>query len=71
MSNLIIDKFPWNDPLLQHVQFLDFEKRKTCSFESIQYFLTRFSELLPSEHIDEVYDEFRLYQSLPAIPEEL
>ena len=57
-----------NHPLLQHV---DFEKRKTCSFESIQYFLTRFSEVLTSEHTDEINGEFRLYQSLPAIPEEL
>ena len=67
----IVDKFAWNDPLLKHVQFVDFEKRKICTFESVQYFLTRFSQLLPSEHTDEVYDEFRLYQSLPEIPPEL
>ena len=36
-----------------------------------QYFLTRFSEVLTSEHTDEINGEFRLHQSLPAIPEEL
>jgi hypothetical protein len=35
------------------------------------YFLAWFFELLPSEHTDEINDEFRLYQSLTAIPEEL
>ena len=39
--------------------------------DSVQYFLTQFSQLLPSEHADEVYDEFRLYQNLPAIPPEI
>ena len=67
----VVDKFPWDDELLQHACFIDFEKRKTCSFLSVEYFLRRFSQLLPSEHADEVYDEFRLYQSLPAIPPEI
>ena len=56
----IVNKFPWDDALLLHACFVDFEKRKTCSFHSVQYFLERFSQLLPSHLADEVYDEFRL-----------
>ena len=67
----IVGKFPWDDALLQHACFVDFEKRKTCSFHSVEYFLERFSQLLPSEHADDIYDEFRLHQSLPALPPEI
>ena len=66
-----INKFPWDDALLRHACFVDFEKWKTCSFHSVQYFLERFSQLLPSQLADEVYDEFCLYQSLPALPPEI
>ena len=42
----IVDKFAWNDPLLKHVQFVDFEKRKnvplsrfsTFSRDSLNYY---------------------------------
>ena len=30
----IVNKFPWDDALLLHA-FVDFEKRKTCSFHSV------------------------------------
>ena len=67
----VVDTFPWDDEHLQHACFIDFEKRKTCSFLSVEYFLRWFSQHLPSEHADEVYNEFHLYQSLPAIPPEI
>ena len=35
----IVSKFPWDDALLRHACFVDFEKWKTCSFHSVQYFL--------------------------------
>ena len=33
----VVDNFPWDDELLQHACFIDFEKRKTCSFLSVEY----------------------------------
>ena len=42
-----------------------------CSFDLVQYFLSRFPQHLPADIADDVYDEFRLYQSLPAIPADL
>ena len=35
----IVKKSPWIDELLQHATFVAFNKRKVCSFESVQYFL--------------------------------
>ena len=66
----LVGKFPWDDEILQHASFIDFEKRKSCSFTSVEYFVGRFTQLLPF-NVDELYDEFRLYQSLPDIPPEV
>ena len=52
------------------LSFIDFEKRKSCSFSSVEYFVGRFTQLLLF-NVDELYDEFRLYQSLPDIPPEV
>ena len=70
-ASYIVRKFPWSDELLQHATFVDFSKRKVCSFESVRYFLSRFPQHLPSENADSIYDEFRLYQNLQAIPADI
>ena len=67
----IVKQFPWNDELLQHATFVNFNNRKMCTVESVQYFLSRFSQHLPSDNADDTYDEFRLYQSLQAIPADI
>ena len=64
-------KFLWHDEFLQHARFADFEKRKQHEFHAVEYFLARFPQHLLVEQADQVYDKFRLYQSLPDVPPEL
>lgn len=71
-ASYVADKFLWDDPVLKHACFVDFEKRKSISFESVEYFISRFPEHCPQgDHADEVYDEFRVYQSLQDIPPDI
>ena len=57
--------------VLKHCCFVDFENRKV-SFQSVEYFVFRFPEHCPPpHHRDELYDECRVYQSLPAIPQDV
>ena len=68
----IAHKFLWDDPVLIHSCFVDFEKRKNVSFQSVEYFITRFPEHCPpADRTDELYDEYRVYQCLPAIPHDI
>ena len=61
--------FLWNDPALEHTCFVDLKKQKDVSFLSVEYFTSRFPEHCPpAGHTNEPYDEFCVYQSLPAIP---
>ena len=50
---------------------MDFQKRKSCDFSSVEYFLNRFSQHLSTEQADSIYDKFRLYQGLSEIPPEI
>ena len=70
-ASYIVEKFPWNDELIQHASFADLKKRELCSFDSVQYFLSRFPQHLPADAADDVYDEFCIYQTLPATPADL
>ena len=68
----ITHKFLWGDPVLEHSCFVDFQKRKKVSFQSVEYFLSRFPEHCPpADRTDELYDEYRVYQCLPEIPKQL
>ena len=40
-------------------------------FPTVEYFLSWFSQHLPSEQVDDVYDEVWLYQSLADVPLEI
>lgn len=72
-ASYLTRKFSWNDPVLQHAQFVVFQKRKSVSFQSVEYFMTRFPQHCqpPANRIDDVYDEFCVYQSLQALPQEV
>ena len=37
-----IQKLPLNEPLLEHATFVDFKKRETSNFVSVQYFVQRY-----------------------------
>ena len=66
-----MNKFNWIDEVLINARFVDFHKRKSCSFTSVEYFLYRFSQHLPISQADSMFDEFRLYQGLSAMPSEI
>ena len=70
-SHYLVNKFNWNDEVLINARFVDFHKRKSCSFTSVEYFLNRFSQHLPILQADSMFDEFRLYQGLSAMPSEI
>ena len=40
-ASYIVHKFLWNDPIIEHSCFVDFEKRKSVSFQSVKYFVSR------------------------------
>ena len=54
-THYICNKFSWDDEVLKNSFFVDFEKRKLCTFACVEYFLTRFNEHLPSNHADSIY----------------
>ena len=69
----IIAKFPLTDELLLHARFVDFENRESAEFKNVEYFMTRYIEVLAFDlkQVDKVYDEFVAYQMLEKsdIPE--
>lgn len=34
-----VNKFPWNDPVLQNSTFVNFKKRETCEISAVEYFV--------------------------------
>ena len=45
--NYIIDTYPMTDEVLHHARFLNFDKRLSIGFDSIEFFVGRFPFLLP------------------------
>ena len=39
-SSSIAHKFLWDDPVLKHACFVDVEKRKNVSFQSVEYLIS-------------------------------
>ena len=61
----ILQKFPFSDNLLKHAKFLNFEKRSSCHFFDIEYFIDRYKDVsILSDISDDLYDEFVNYQLL-------
>ena len=60
----VLSKFPITDELLKHARWINVQKRSQAKWESVEYFLSRFKSALNTVNIDEMYDEFRDYQSL-------
>ena len=62
----IIAKFPLRDDVLQHAKFVDFDKRQSCHFSDISYFMDHYQIVLgfSSNVSDRVFDEFVEYQLL-------
>ncbi|EDO46688.1 predicted protein [Nematostella vectensis] len=51
--------FPLKDPLLKHAEFLNFHERANQTFDSVQFFISKFPTLEAA-----MYDEFCAYQAL-------
>lgn len=68
-THYLCSKFPLEDEVLKNAAFVDFERRKSCTFASVEYFLTRLRNTF--RLADTVYDEFVMFQSLPDIPSEI
>ena len=60
----VLSKFPITDELLKHARWINVQKRSQAKWESVEYFLSRFQSALNTVNIDEMYDEFRDFQSL-------
>lgn len=66
----ILKKFPFKDPLLKHATVADVSKRRKAEFDSVVYLVTRFpfivgeekGEEVPPEKMDQLRNEFLLYQ---------
>ena len=75
----ILATYPLKDDVLKHAKFIDFERRKRCTFQSVEYFVSLFPHLdslkAPKE-MELLQEEFVSYQLLhdseipPAIWEE-
>ena len=59
-------KLPFHDPTIHNAKFLNFEKREECTFSDVEYFCSRYSELLnfTSAQMDKLQEEFFHYQLL-------
>ena len=64
--NYAKEHLPFNDPVLKHAKFVDFGKRMQASFESVEYFVKRYKDILHFDpaKFDSLYDEFVAYQLL-------
>lgn len=66
----IVTKFPLNDELLLHAEVVDPQLREHKTFESLEYFINRFSCLLPDRSLEtQLEQEFALYQVEELTPE--
>ena len=56
----ILEKFPFNDDLLKHARFLNFDKRSNCPFLDIEYFANCYKNVHSIEASDDLYVSFKL-----------
>ena len=68
-----VKKLPFDDSFLSNARFINFEKRDECTFDSVEFFCGKYSNLLqltPAQ-MDRLQEEFTDYQLLDesTIPE--
>ena len=70
-----LKKFPFDDLVLKHAKFLNFEKREDCTFDNIEYICDNFHNVLDftAVEMDKLQEEFTMYQLLEwsTIPESI
>lgn len=64
-----IKKLPFDDSVLNHARFLNFEKKEDCTFDSVEYFAQKYPKLLPLTPVqmDMLQEEFTDYQLLEMV----
>lgn len=69
----VIKSFPFNDPLLMHAEFINFEKRLDASFTDATYFVEKFPSVLrfSASEMDKLQEEFNEYQLMEELPEDV
>ncbi len=55
---------PFNEELMTHATWLDFERRLEKNFDSVEYFVHKFPKILGNINIDKLSEEFINYQML-------
>ena len=60
----ILQKFPVNDEVLQHAEWINVLNLLDARWQSVEYFLTKFQSFFTDMNIDELHDEFCDYQTL-------
>lgn len=70
-AKYVVKTFPYNDLLLGHAKFVDFEQRLDVSFANVLYFVERFPRLLhfSDREMDILTEQFKEYQLLPNLPD--
>lgn len=69
----VIKTFPFNDHLLLHAKFINFDQTLDSSFESVEYFVNIFPKVLQftARDMDNLKEEFKDYQLLPDLPDDV
>ncbi len=63
-ADYMVSKYPFGDELLKHAVVADIAKRQFVKFCSLRFFICRFPSVLTEEvTVDQVEDEFRMYQT--------
>ena len=59
-------KLPFDDDILHHAKFVNFEQRETCTFDSVEFFCNKYSSILPLDlrQKEQLNQEFIGYQLL-------
>ena len=61
---IALKKLPFDDLVLNHAKFLNFEKHEDCTFDNVEYFCDNFHNVLEFTlaQIDKLQEEFTMYQ---------
>ena len=64
-TQYIIRTYPWNDEILMHARFVNFERRDQISFDSVQFFVhhcPHLHHLTSPGEVKMLQEEFLSYQ---------
>lgn len=65
-TEYLFDWCPLDDELLDHAKWMDFNQKLKFTFNSVEYFLTTYSNILHDVDTDKLNDQFIDYQFLSS-----